>query len=523
MSESMIWIIFVIIHLTSGLQSTVFVDRRNAAHLLRNRRANVFLEEMKPGNLERECYEELCSQEEASEIFQSTEKTMEFWYRYQNVKVCAFNPCLNGGICREIRGIYECLCPPQYSGKNCGTEVFDCKYKNGGCLHYCSNTDQTSGVTCSCADGYQLDEDGRSCNPSVQYPCGKQWSSGIMSRSLDDISPTYLYTDPENHTDHTNNTHSDYMIQNDHINHTHTLGNSSYLLHQNKSLLVNSSHPPPNQTRPHTDKPILHKSNHSLVTQTPPENDISDVNEDTRIVGGQLQGQGGSPWQVLLRRADENGFCGGSLINERWVVTAAHCLQQTPDHVTIGDYDKMRPDKDEQKIKVEKIVVHPHFHEYTFDSDIALLYLSEPVTRGPFATPACLPDVNLAARLLKPGEQGLVSGWGATHYMRRSSRFLRKVQLPVVDQMSCIQSTDQVVTDNMFCAGYLTAEMDACTGDSGGPFIVNYRGTWFLTGVVSWGERCAADGKYGFYTRLSNYLPWINEEMMKVIQNQSIK
>ncbi|KAI7801006.1 putative coagulation factor IX-like [Triplophysa rosa] len=495
----------------------LFVDRRDAAHLLRNRRANVFLEEMKPGNLERECYEELCSQEEAAEIFQSPEKTMEFWYRYRDLKVCRFNPCLNGGICTESRGTHECLCPPQYGGKNCETEVFDCKYKNGGCLHYCSISDQTSGVTCSCADGYQLEEDGRSCKPSVQYPCGKQWTtSGIMTRFLDDRNATDPYTD------HTSHTHTNHMTHSDHTNHTHTLKNSSHLLHQNTSSMDNSSHLSTNQTRP-TDKPTLSIFNSSWDELDPSGSDITDVNEDRRVVGGQLQGQGGSPWQVLLRRADEYGFCGGSLIEDRWVVTAAHCLQQTPDHVTIGDYDKMRPDKDEQKIKVEKIVVHPHFHEYTFDSDIALLYLSQPVTRGPYVIPACLPDANLASRLVKPGEQGMVSGWGATHYMWRSSRFLRKVLLPVVDQMSCIQSTEQVITDNMFCAGYLTAEMDACTGDSGGPFIVNYRGTWFLTGVISWGESCAAEGKYGVYTRLSNYLPWIQEEMMKEQKrNQSV-
>ncbi|XP_048017077.1 coagulation factor X isoform X2 [Megalobrama amblycephala] len=486
MSESMSWIILLLIHLTSALQSPVFLDRRDAARLLRTRRANVFLEEMKPGNLERECYEELCSLEEASEIFQSREKTMEFWYKYQNRNLCRFNPCLNGGICSENRGVHECLCPPQYSGRNCETEVFDCKYKNGGCLHYCSISEQTAGVVCSCADGYQLDEDGRTCSPSVQYPCGKQWSSGIMTRSLDDISTT----------------------DTDSVNHTHTVTDSSHSLHQNRSSMNNSTHLP-NQTTVQQAKP----GSQDELDDT--GSDITGTNEDTRIVGGQLQGQGGSPWQVLLRREDEHGFCGGSLINQRWVVTAAHCLQQTPDHVTIGDYDKMRPDKDEQKIKVEKVVLHPHFHEYTFDSDIALLYLSDPVTLGPFASPACLPDANLAERLLKPGEQGLVTGWGATRFLQRSSRFLRKVMLPVVDQMSCINSTEQVITDNMFCAGYLMAEMDACTGDSGGPFIVNYRGTWFLAGVVSWGERCAAEGKYGVYTRLGNYLSWIREEIMK--------
>ncbi|XP_056112664.1 coagulation factor IX [Rhinichthys klamathensis goyatoka] len=434
---------------------------------------------------EQECYEELCSLEEAAEIFQSKEKTMEFWYRYRNGNLCRFNPCVNGGICSESRGVHECLCPPQYSGHNCQTEVFDCRYKNGGCLHYCSS-EQTPGVVCRCADGYQLDEDQRSCNPSVQYPCGKQWSGGIMSRSLDDISTT----DPDD------------------VNHTHTVTNSSHSLHHNRSSLDNSTLPP-NQTTLQQAEP----ASQDELSET--GSDITGANEDTRIVGGQLQSQGGSPWQVLLRREDEQGFCGGSLIDLRWVVTAAHCLQQTPNHVTVGDYDKMRPDKDEQKIKVEKVVLHPHFHEYTFDSDIALLYLSAPVTPGPFAAPVCLPDANLAERLLKPGEQGLVTGWGATRFLQRSSRFLRKVLLPVVDQMNCINSTEQVITDNMFCAGYLMAEMDACTGDSGGPFVVNYRGTWFLAGVVSWGERCAAEGKYGVYTRLGNYLSWIREEMMK--------
>lgn len=71
----------------------------------------------------------------------------------------------------------------------------------------------------------------------------------------------------------------------------------------------------------------------------------------------------------------------------------------------------------------------------------------------------------------------------------------------------------QVITDNMFCAGFLDQPKDACSGDSGGPFVVNYRDTWFLTGVISWGEGCAAHGKFGVYTRLGNFLTWVRETM----------
>ncbi|XP_033976107.1 vitamin K-dependent protein C-like [Trematomus bernacchii] len=234
-----------------------------------------------------------------------------------------------------------------------------------------------------------------------------------------------------------------------------------------------------------------------------------------RIVGGVLEKLGGSPWQVLLRRADGYGFCGGTLVSDRWVVSAAHCLEESVDHVTIGDYDKRRPDPMEQQLKVQKVFVHPHFHSFTFDSDIALLFLSGPVRRGPTAAPACLPDPHLSRYLLQEDSRGVVSGWGLTRHMGRSSRFLRKVTLPVIGQQTCSSSTNQVITDNMFCAGFLDVAMDACGGDSGGPFVQNHRGTWFLTGVVSWGEGCAAKGRFGVYSRIGNFLNWIRDTMQR--------
>ncbi|XP_054650937.1 coagulation factor X isoform X4 [Dunckerocampus dactyliophorus] len=238
-----------------------------------------------------------------------------------------------------------------------------------------------------------------------------------------------------------------------------------------------------------------------------------------RIVGGTLEKPGGSPWQVLIRRVDGYGFCGGTLVSDRWVLSAAHCFQQRAHHVTIGDYDKQRKDPGEQMIKVQQVLIHPYFHSFTLDSDIALLYLARPIVRGPTAIPACLPDPHLSTYLLQGDNRGVVTGWGTTKYLGRSSRFLRKVALPVVSHHSCSLSSEQVITDNMFCAGYLKASSDACSGDSGGPFVVNYRGTWFLTGIISWGEECAASGKYGVYTRLGNFLTWIRTTMARVDLN----
>lgn len=69
--------------------------------------------------------------------------------------------------------------------------------------------------------------------------------------------------------------------------------------------------------------------------------------------------------------------------------------------VSAGDYDKQRPDPGEQQIKIQKVIIHPHFHAFTFDSDLALLYLARPVQKGPTAVPACLPDAHLSKYLLK--------------------------------------------------------------------------------------------------------------------------
>ncbi|XP_055022578.1 coagulation factor IX isoform X2 [Boleophthalmus pectinirostris] len=460
------------------IHCNVFVERVGALQLLssapRRRRANArLLEEVLPGDLERECYEETCSQEEAYEIFQTREKTLEFWYRYKSVSRCRLSLCLNGGLCTLDQGHVQCLCPPQYHGPLCETERRKCSFKNGGCVQYCSDLPGGAGVKCGCAEGYKLNQDGLTCSPTVEFPCGRQQNQGwIRTRSL--LLPDH--NQDQNWT------------QDEDWNRTETWNRTWTLEPVNPSWAE------------------------------PEGNVTSDLRSgrgqgEARIVGGALEVLGGSPWTVLIRREDGFGFCGGTLVSERWVLTAAHCFQETKaHHITAGDVDKMRPDPGEQKVLVQKVLVHPHFHDFTLDSDVALILLKTPVLFSSSSLSACLPDPHLSTYLLRD-VQGVVSGWGTTQFLGRSSRFLRKVTLPVVSYETCSGSTEQVITDNMFCAGVADASRDSCSGDSGGPFVVHFRGTWFVTGVVSWGEQCAARGKYGVYARVGHFLGWIRETM----------
>ncbi|NXG41033.1 FA10 factor, partial [Psilopogon haemacephalus] len=415
--------------------------RKDEAHkvLKVHKRANYFLEEIRPGNLERECNEEKCSFEEAKEIFHAQEKTGSLdspndtvpCFFYLGLNPCGTNPCLNGGVCKIRHYNYFCICPPRFGGANCEKapcvsipEKSECWYQNGGCWQYCRDSSSAFHVVCSCAQDYILHEVGRRC---------------LQADTLQ-------------------------LVQAD--------------------------------------------------LKAPLENN------DSRITGGTLCHRGHCPWQVMLvliRNSKDVGFCGGSLISSRWVVTAAHCLDLVrPHHVTVGEYsfwdfDKYQREFKEQKINVEQSWTHPHYDSNDYNSDIALLYLSSNVILNEYAIPICLPSPNLATLLSEEGRIGMVSGWGATHDRGSTLRFLMKVWLPIVSLETCQQATERLVTDNMFCAGYNTEVADACKGDSGGPFTVSYRNTWFLLGIVSWGEGCGEKGKYGVYTRVSNYIPWIKE------------
>uniref|UniRef100_A0A3B3X9G8 Peptidase S1 domain-containing protein n=1 Tax=Poecilia mexicana TaxID=48701 RepID=A0A3B3X9G8_9TELE len=238
-----------------------------------------------------------------------------------------------------------------------------------------------------------------------------------------------------------------------------------------------------------------HSENTSAESQTPFK----------RIVGGRSVAPGEIPWQVLFRpKPSGRLFCGGSILSERWVITAAHCLREAAGSFSVRkDYEVL----EEQP--------HPRYNATLdiYNHDIALLYLKETISFSATVRPICIGPMAFIEDLVKQPSPATVSGWGRTRFMGITSNILQKVEVPLVDQTECKKSSNERITPVMFCAGFYDVAKDACQGDSGGPHAKSYRDTWFLTGIVSWGEECAKEGKYGVYTRVSVYYSWIKYAM----------
>ncbi|KXJ21858.1 prostasin [Exaiptasia diaphana] len=255
---------------------------------------------------------------------------------------------------------------------------------------------------------------------------------------------------------------------------------------------------------------------------------LNKKDQDKRIVGGEESKQGSWPWQIALF-INGTHYCGGSLINDMWVVTAGHCVawpHDNTDHpeyftVKLGEHKLREFEEYEKSRNVEKIVLHPGYvlkyldatgNSYYLDNDIALLKLSSPIKFDKFIRPICLLKNNMR---FEWGEECYVTGWGHTKYQGSQPDALREAKVKLVSNEVCNleKSYGGRVHDVSLCAGFEEGGVDACEYDSGGPLSCKKGGRFYLTGLVSWGDGCARPHKYGVYSNMMKLTPWVRDNI----------
>ncbi|KAK2834800.1 hypothetical protein Q7C36_015501 [Tachysurus vachellii] len=225
-----------------------------------------------------------------------------------------------------------------------------------------------------------------------------------------------------------------------------------------------------------------------------------------RIVNGEEAVPHSWPWQVSLQDSTGFHFCGGSLISEYWVVTAAHCNVRTSHLVILGENDRDSNAENIQVMKVEKSIRHPKYNPFTINNDVAVIKLASPAQLNTRVSPVCLAETS---DNFPGGMKCVTTGWGLTRYNAANTpALLQQAALPLLTNTECQKYWGNKITDLMVCAG--AAGASSCMGDSGGPLVCQKSGVWTLAGIVSWGSSTCSTSSPGVYARVSQLRSWID-------------
>uniref|UniRef100_A0A3B5BFM8 trypsin n=1 Tax=Stegastes partitus TaxID=144197 RepID=A0A3B5BFM8_9TELE len=374
--------------------------------------------------------------------------------------VCDPNPCKNGGSCIKTKRRFRCACPDGYMGKFCTIASDDCYVGNGE----------------SYRGDVSLTEDREEC---------LDWNSNFIVINGEDP----FVTNPD--------------------------GDDKPWCFIKKQGQLDW-----NYCKVKKCSEVI-----PVVPVVPDSSQFSQCGKSqpsrtSRIFGGIKSSPGAYPWQVSVQarpRGSSFGFshlCGGILLKSCWVLTAAHCIEGNYDwQVVMGGVNIDKKEEMDQTIPVIETIVHERYREgQALYNDVALLKLQ--ATDSPycaketrFVKTACLPSQPFPA-----GKECVISGWGKTENRTYSSHLLNaRVLLISNERCQSPQVYGSLLDNSMLCAGILQGGIDSCQGDSGGPLVCENDGTYYVTGVVSWGHGCAQRNKPGVYANVHTFLNWINK------------
>ncbi|XP_070153559.1 serine protease filzig [Polyergus mexicanus] len=245
------------------------------------------------------------------------------------------------------------------------------------------------------------------------------------------------------------------------------------------------------------------------------------VSRAGKIVGGKGAQFGEWPWQVLVREATWLGLftknkCGGVLITDKYVITAAHCQPGFLASLVavFGEFDISGELESKRSItkNVRRVIVNRGYDPATFENDLALLELESPVQFDDHIVPICMPENGIDFT----GRMATVTGWGRLKYNGGVPSVLQEVQVPIMENAVCQEmfqtgGHSKLILESFLCAGYANGQKDSCEGDSGGPLVMERQdGRWFLVGTVSHGIKCASPYLPGVYMRTTYFKPWLH-------------